>query len=428
MQTHLSDDIRHAEIGRQADEILRRCVHCGFCLATCPTYEITGNELDSPRGRIYQIKEVLEGAPVTPATREHLDRCLTCRNCETTCPSGVEYGHLLDIGRHVVQVKSERPAMERLRMEALRRTIISPWFGAAYRFAQKLHTWLPPLIQDKVRRPAERSGDVSQSVKPSRTDLLTGRQHARQVLMIAGCVQPSMMPSIDQATIRVLDRLGIGTQVAAGSGCCGAVSFHLDAQEAARSQMRRNIDAWWPMIESGDVQAIVMNASGCGAMVREYAHHLKLDPIYADKAQVVSDKVLDIAEIIAPMSQQLLSEMDVSKLPRDMAFHPPCTLQHWQKLRPVTETLLSHLGMTLKPFDESNMCCGSAGAYSMLHPEISNQLRDRKVSRIEAVKPQMIVSSNVGCIGHLQSGTEVPVRHWIEVVDLALRPAQATGR
>lgn len=421
MQTNLSEDIKDTELGRQADEILRRCVHCGFCLATCPTYEVLGNELDSPRGRIYQIKEVLEGAEVTAATREHLDRCLTCRNCETTCPSGVEYGHLLDIGRYVVERKAPRPKLEKLKIEGLRRVITSPWFGTAYRFAQKLHAWLPPGIQDKVR--SDRA--ASSRIEPTRTDLRTGRQHARQVLMIAGCVQPVMMPSIDQATIRVLDRLGIGTQIASGSGCCGAVSFHMDAQEEARAQMRRNIDAWWPLIDSGQVEAIVLNASGCGAMVREYAHHLRLDPVYADKAALVCAKVQDIAQILEPMSEELLRQVDPLKVPEGVAFHPPCTLQHWQKLRPITETVLSRLGMGLKAFDESHMCCGSAGAYSMLQPEIATRLRDRKVSCIEAVQPQMIVSSNIGCIGHLQSGTELPVRHWIEVIDQAMRPATA---
>ncbi|AWB32670.1 glycolate oxidase subunit GlcF [Orrella marina] len=418
MQTNLSDEIKHSELGRQADEILRRCVHCGFCLATCPTYEVLGSELDSPRGRIYQIKEVLEGAPVTPATREHLDRCLTCRNCETTCPSGVEYGHLLDIGRHIVEIKAPRPRLEKLRIEGLRRVITSPWFGPAYRLAQKIHAWLPPGIQEKVQPGRQ----AKPPIKPSRTDLQTGRQHERQVLMIAGCVQPVMMPSIDQATIRVLDRLGIGTQIAPGSGCCGAVSFHMDAQEEARNQMRRNIDSWWPLIESGQVEAIVVNASGCGAMVREYAHHLRLDPAYADKAQTITEKVLDIAQILEPLSEQLLQQIDPLKVPEDIVFHPPCTLQHWQKLRPITETVLSRLGVALKEFDESHMCCGSAGAYSMLQPEIATRLRDRKVAHIEAVRPQMIVSSNIGCIGQLQSGTDVPVRHWVEVIDQALKP------
>ncbi len=410
MQTNLSEDLRSTALGQQADEILRRCVHCGFCLATCPTYEILGNELDSPRGRIYLIKEMLEGAPATETTQQHLDRCLTCRNCETACPSGVEYGHLIDIGRHMVEIKVARPRSERIRREGLRRLLTSRWFEPAYKIGQKLHKWLPPGIQEKVL-PARDPG-----VAPAGT-----HQHSQQVLMLAGCVQPAMLPSIDVATMRVLDRLGIGTQVAAGSGCCGAVSFHLDAQEAARAQMRNNIDAWWPLIESGKVDAIVMNASGCGAMVREYGHHLRLDPLYADKARIVSDKVRDIAELIEPVVSELASQIDPAKIPQRVAFHPPCTLQHWQKLRPVTESVLKNLGFGLLSFEESHLCCGSAGTYSVLQPEISRKLRDRKLSRIVLTDPQVIVSSNVGCIGHLQSGSELPVRHWIEVVDQALR-------
>ena len=410
MQTNLSEDFKNTELGQQADKILRRCVHCGFCLATCPTYEVLGNELDSPRGRIYLIKEMLEGAPVTQTTQQHLDRCLTCRNCETTCPSGVEYGHLIDIGRHMVALNVARPKSEQIRREGLRRLLTSRWFAPAYKIGQKLYKWLPPGIQEKVL-PARGSGVV-----PARSD-----QHARQVLMLAGCVQPAMMPSIDVATMRVLDRLGIGTQVAAGSGCCGGVSFHLDAQEAGRAQMRTNIDAWWPLIESGQCEAIVMNASGCGAMVREYGHHLRLDPVYADKARIVSEKVRDVAELIEPMTHDLISQIDPALVPERVAFHPPCTLQHWQKLRPVTESLLKNLGFGLLAFEESHLCCGSAGTYSVLQPKISQTLRDRKLSRIQASDPQVIVSSNVGCIGHLQSGSEVPVRHWIEVLDQALK-------
>jgi glycolate oxidase iron-sulfur subunit len=241
------------------------------------------------------------------------------------------------------------------------------------------------------------------------------------VLMLVGCVQPSMLPSIDAAMIRVLDRLGIGCVSVSGSGCCGAVNFHLDAQEAARAQMRNNIDAWWPLLDSGQVEAIVVNASGCGAMVREYGHHLRLDPAYAQKARVISEKVLDIASLLDPMAEQLADQMDTTRLPGRVAFHPPCTLQHWQNLRPVTESLLKRLGLSLLAFEESHLCCGSAGSYSVLQPEIANVLRDRKLARLGATEPSMIVSSNVGCIAHLQSGSETPVRHWIEVVDQALR-------
>jgi len=238
--------------------------------------------------------------------------------------------------------------------------------------------------------------------------------------MLAGCVQPALMPSIDAATIRVLDAVGIGTQVAAGSGCCGALNFHLDDQPAALDQMRANVDAWWQAIDSGQVEAIVMNASGCGAMVKEYAHHLRHDARYAERARRVVEKVVDVAELLAPHAEALRQRI-AGRLPARVAFHPPCTLQHWQPLRALTEKLLTNLGFSLQPFADSHLCCGSAGAYSVLHPEIAGELRDRKLAAIAAAQPDMVLSANVGCIGHLQSGTGTPVRHWIEAVDEALR-------
>jgi glycolate oxidase iron-sulfur subunit len=409
MQTKLAASVKDTALGQEADEILRRCVHCGFCTATCPTYQILGDELDSPRGRIYLIKEMLEGKPVTKTTQTHLDRCLTCRNCEITCPSGVEYGKLIDIGRQMVDQHIERPLAERFKRQALRQTMNAPWFASAYRMGQMVRKWLPPTLQKKV------------VAKQSKGQLpATTAHHTRQVLMLNGCVQPGMMPNIDAATIRVLDKVGIGSQVLAQSGCCGALNFHLDAQEQARSQMRTNIDAWWPLIDSGAVEAIVMNASGCGGTVKEYGHHLRLDPLYAEKAQVVSDHVKDIAEILAPMADVLRKKMNAANLPARTVFHPPCTLQHWQGLRPVSETLLNSLGLALQPFEETHLCCGSAGAYSVLQPEISTALRDRKLGHVNQAKPDVIVSSNIGCIGHLQSGTDTPVKHWIEVIDQAL--------
>jgi glycolate oxidase iron-sulfur subunit len=408
MQTNLADWARDSELGQEADDILRRCVHCGFCQATCPTYQVLGDELDSPRGRIYLIKELLEGQEPTQATQMHLDRCLTCRNCETTCPSGVEYGHLIDIGRKIVEEKVPRPLSQRLQRALLSKGLNSPLFAPAYKVGQALRGLLPASLQKKVveARPT--------GVRPDT------RHHLKQVLLLTGCVQPTMMPTIDAATIRVLDRLGIGTQVAQGGGCCGALNFHLDDQDAARVQMRLNIDAWLPLIEAGKIEAIVMNASGCGAMVVEYAHHLRHDVAYAAKAQKVVALVRDIAEVVAPHAQALAAQLDTTRLPKRPAFHPPCTLQHWQGLRPLSEDLFVKLGLALQPFTETHLCCGSAGAYSVLQPEISTALRDRKLSQLNAVKPDLVLSSNIGCIGHLQSGTEIAVRHWIEVVDAAL--------
>lgn len=405
MQTNLASWVQGTPMGEDADAILRRCVHCGFCTATCPTYQVLGDELDGPRGRIYLIKQVLEGVEPTQATQQHLDRCLTCRNCETTCPSGVQYGHLVDIGRQVVDERVTRSWPDRMRRLLLRKGMNSPLFAPAMRLGQALRPMLPRALKLKVppRRAAGRVPDAS--------------RHARQVLLLAGCVQPAMMPTIDAATIRVLDAIGIGARVAPAAGCCGAINFHLDAQDDALAQMRANIDAWWPLVEQGGVEAIVMNASGCGAMVKEYAHHLRRDPRYAERAARIVALVKDVAEIVAPHAAELRSKL--AAVPRAV-FHPPCTLQHWQGLRPLSEQMLMALGFDLQPFNETHLCCGSAGAYSVLNPGISQSLRDRKLGNIARAEPEIIVSSNMGCIGHLQGGTDVPVRHWIEAVDMAL--------
>ncbi|OZI74406.1 glycolate oxidase subunit GlcF [Bordetella genomosp. 12] len=410
MQTNLASWARDTDLGQEADAILRRCVHCGFCTATCPTYQVLGDERDSPRGRIYLIKQVLEGAQPTQATQSHLDRCLTCRNCESTCPSGVEYGHLIDLGRKAVDERVTRAWPDRLRRWLLRKGMNSRLFAPAMRLAQSVRPVLPRALKPKV--PAWRAPGLL----PDTT------RHARQVLMPLGCVQPSMMPAIDAATLRVLDAVGIGVRQVPGAGCCGAVNFHLDAQDDALAQMRANIDVWWPMLQDGRVQAIVMNASGCGAMVKDYAHHLRHDPQYAAKAAQVVERVKDVAELLAPHAAELAAKLGPAPA---AAFHPPCTLQHWQGLRPLSERLLADLGFVLQPFAEAHLCCGSAGAYSVLNPAIAQSLRDRKVAAMAGAQAQVILSSNVGCIGHLQGGTDTPVRHWVEVVDERLRAGGA---
>ncbi|WP_132979187.1 glycolate oxidase subunit GlcF [Pigmentiphaga sp. D-2] len=413
MQTRLTESIKDTPDGRQAEAILRKCVHCGFCTATCPTYQVLGDELDSPRGRIYLIKQMLEGGEVTASTQLHLDRCLTCRNCETTCPSGVEYGQLIDIGRRMVETRVERAPGDQLKRAVLGRTLATPAFGLAMRLGQALRPLLPSALAAKVppRRPA---GQVPR------------RRHERQVLMLAGCVQPSMMPAIDAATLRVLDAVGISASVAPGSGCCGAARFHLNQQAAALAQMRANVDAWWPDIEAGRIEAIVMNASGCGATVREYAHHLRDDPAYAGRAARVSGMVRDIAEVLAPHAGELAPRL-AGRLAARPVFHPPCTLQHWQGLRPLVERLLADLGFALQPFSESHLCCGSAGTYSVLQPEIAGELRDRKLAELGRAGPDLILSANIGCLAHLQAGTNTPVVHWIEAVDAALAGKRVSG-
>jgi glycolate oxidase iron-sulfur subunit len=413
MQTRLAPEYANTPDGIAAEAILRKCVHCGFCTATCPTYQLLGDELDGPRGRIYLMKQVLEGELPTRKTQLHLDRCLTCRNCETTCPSGVDYGHLVDIGRKLVDAKVERPAAEQAVRWALKEGLGSPLFAPAMQLGQQLRAFLPPALQKKV--PAR------QATRPWPT-----RQHTRKVLMLAGCVQPAMAPNINGATARVLDAAGIQTVVAAKAGCCGAVKFHLDDQEGGKVQMRANIDAWWPDVERG-VEAIVMNASGCGSTVKDYGHILQHDARYAQRARRISALTRDLSELLPSVVESLQSKGVApsgplkGRLPR-LVFHPPCSLQHGQKLKGVVEQQLTALGFDIRIADnEPHLCCGSAGTYSVLQPVLATQLRDRKLGHLQHMAPETIVSANIGCITHLQSGTGTPVRHWVEVLDDALR-------
>jgi glycolate oxidase iron-sulfur subunit len=409
MQTHLSAEFKDTPDGREAEAILRKCVHCGFCTATCPTYQILGDELDGPRGRIYLIKQVLEGQAPTRATQLHLDRCLTCRNCESTCPSGVEYGRLVDIGRKIVDQKVPRAASAKALRRTLNEGLNSPLFGPAMALGRVMRPLLPRALKDKV---------------PVRQDAgrWPTRRHERKVLMLAGCVQPAMAPNINSATARVLDSAGIQTLVASQAGCCGAVKFHLDDQEGGKAQMRANIDAWWPYVESGRAEAIVMNASGCGVTVKEYGHLLRHDRAYADKARRIGELTRDLSEFLPDIVEALRGKL---RAPQGLlAFHPPCTLQHGQQLRGGVERHLAELGFTVRvAMNESHLCCGSAGTYSVLQPEIAQELRDRKLGHLGELKPQAIISANIGCITHLQSGTATPVRHWVEVLDEALPPS-----
>jgi glycolate oxidase iron-sulfur subunit len=416
MQTHLAAEFKGTPDGDAAEAILRKCVHCGFCTATCPTYQLLGDELDGPRGRIYLIKRVLEGEAPTRATQLHLDRCLTCRNCETTCPSGVQYGHLVDIGRKVVEAKVERPTGERAVRWLLKEGLTSPLFGPAMKVGQMVRPLLPGSLKAKVPAAAG-----------PRAHRWPQRTHARKVLMLLGCVQPAMMPNINAATARVLDAAGVQTLVADGAGCCGAIRTHLNDVEGGLADMRRNIDAWWPLVEGltseGKVEAIVMNASGCGAAVKDYGHALAHDPVYAEKAARIAALTKDVSELLPELVAPLKAKLRASG-PRKLAYHPPCTLQHGQQLRGGVEAGLRELGFEvgLARLD-SHLCCGSAGTYSVLQPALATELRDRKLAALAPVEAQAIVSANIGCIQHLQSGTATPVRHWIEVLDEALGAA-----
>jgi glycolate oxidase iron-sulfur subunit len=406
MQTNLAPEYQNTTAGQNAEAILRKCVHCGFCTATCPTYQLLGDELDGPRGRIYLIKQVLEGVEPTRKTQMHLDRCLTCRNCETTCPSGVQYGHLVDIGRKLVDEKVERPLGEKALRWALKEGLPSPLFAPAMAVGQAVRGLLPAALKNKV--PAK------QAAKPWPT-----REHDRKVLMLGGCVQPAMAPNINTATARVLDSAGIQTVLTAKAGCCGAVKFHLNDHDGGKAQMRANIDAWWPYVEAGQVEAIIMNASGCGVTVKEYGHILKHDAAYASKAARISALTKDLSELLPLLVEHLQGKLKSTL--GHMAFHPPCTLQHGQQLKGGVEQHLGALGFDVKVAScEAHLCCGSAGTYSVLQPELAYQLRDRKLNNLQEAKPSQIISANIGCITHLQSGTATPVRHWVEVLDEAL--------
>jgi glycolate oxidase iron-sulfur subunit len=393
MQTSLADFIRDTPEGREAEAILRKCVHCGFCTATCPTYQVLGDDLDSPRGRIYLIKRALEGAAVSAKTQLHLDRCLTCRACETTCPSGVRYGRLVDIGRAVVEARTRRSPWDRLKRAVLAfglpRTAL---FGAALRVGRLAR--MAPSARSSGAWPAAR--------------------HARKMIVLRGCVQPALAPSINAAAARVLDRIGISLVEVPGAGCCGGVRFHLNHQEAGRDDMRALIDAWWPLVSGREIEAVVMTASGCGVTVKDYVHLLATDQRYHGRAQRVSELTVDLCEVIRPADLP-----QGTKLGR-IAFHSPCTLQHGQQLRGKIEALLERVGYELTPVRDAHLCCGSAGTYSLLQPEIANDLRARKLAALEEGAPQAIATANIGCLMHLQAPSATPVRHWIELLDAAL--------
>jgi glycolate dehydrogenase iron-sulfur subunit len=407
VETHLADFIKDTPQGREAESILRACVHCGFCTATCPTYQLLGDELDGPRGRIYLMKQMLEGQPVTEKTQLHLDRCLTCRSCETTCPSGVRYGRLVEIGRELLEQRVPRTAGERARRWALRKGLLSrPLFGLAVatgRFARPL---LPQSIAAKLP-------EVRRIPWPR-------ARHPRRMLALHGCVQPALAPSIDAAMARVLDRIGISLVRVPGSGCCGALPLHLGENEEARKLMRANIDVWWPELERG-AEAIVVTASGCGVQLKEYGELLRDDPVYAERANRVANLARDPVEVIAMEWKRLAKQVAMDRGPQKIAFHAPCTLQHGLKLAGRTEEILEALGLELTPVADAHLCCGSAGTYSILQPELSNRLLANKLAALEAGRPDVIATANIGCLMHLGAGTQRPVRHWVELLDERLR-------
>ena len=407
MDSRLTDEYRATRAGQLAAGILGKCVHCGFCTATCPTYQLLGDELDGPRGRIYLIKQVLEGQPVTARTRLHLDRCLSCRACETTCPSGVDYSHLLDIGRQVVEAKLQRPLREALPRALLKAVLPRPaLFGPAVALGRALKPLLPSALADKLPPVAERRPWPESD------------RHPRRMLALAGCVQSALAPNINAATARVLDRLGIALFEEKKAGCCGALRQHLDDPAAARDDIRRNIDAWWPHVAAG-IEAIVVTASGCGVQIRDYGHLLADDADYSARAQTISALCRDPSEVVASEAARL-GELLVPAERGKLAFHSPCTLQHGLKIRGVVEPLLQAAGYTLTPVADAHLCCGSAGTYALLQPALAKRLRDNKLTALNGGGPAAIATANIGCLTHLQGGSAIPVRHWIELMDEAL--------
>ena len=418
MQTQLAPQFANTPEGIEAARILGKCVHCGFCTATCPTYQLLGDELDGPRGRIYLIKQIAEGQSPTEKTRLHLDRCLTCRNCESTCPSGVQYGNLVDIGRKWAEENTpSRPIGERITRWALKEGLTKPvLFNSAMSLGRLVRPFMPSGMKRKI--PLVKNKALDSQINPYARP---NAHHARKMLILEGCVQPGMLPNINSATARVLDALKIQLLSAPSATCCGALRYHLNDQVGGLDNVKQNIDAWWPMVESG-VEAIIMTASGCGVMVKDYGHLLANDAAYATKAKKISELTKDISEVMANLQNELVALIGTDQKP-GVVYHPPCTLQHGQQIRGKVEGLLSSLGIGVRLCNDSHLCCGSAGTYSVTQPELSEQLRKNKLQNLtvacEESGADVIVSGNIGCITHLQQD-EKPVLHWIEIVDQLL--------
>lgn len=402
MQTRLDAKLLATDAGQEADRILRSCVQCGFCTATCPTYLLLGDERDGPRGRIWLIKEMLERDEAGASTQRHLDRCLTCRACETTCPSGVRYGRLLEIGRERLEAKLSRPWRERLLRKLLLTFVPRP---ALLRPFLRLGQGLRPVLPERLR-------DLLPLLQTGVGRAVDQKTFPRQVILLAGCIQGLATPATNRATQRVLNRLGIGGIEAAAAGCCGALPQHMAQPESAREMARRNVDAWWPLLEAG-AEALLMTASGCGVQVRDYGVILADDPDYAERAATLAARTLDLAEFL---DVQNLSGWRLPDASRRVAWHPPCTLQHGQRVTGVVERILDNIGCMRVPVADSHICCGAAGSYAILQQDLSRQLRDGKLAALGRHGPEVVVTANVGCQMHLAGAADVPVKHWVEVL------------
>jgi len=398
MQINLAEFVKSRAEHNELEGILRSCVHCGFCNATCPTYQVTGDELDGPRGRIYLLKQVLEGGLVSSITQQHLDRCLSCRSCETTCPSGVEYGRLLDLGRVIVDDSVRRSVMDRIQRRLM--LLVFPYqnrFNQLIQLARLFAPVLPEIIREKIPE--------KQIVEQWPTN-----NYCRKVLILSGCVQPTLAPSIDLAAAKVLDKLSISVVKVKTDVCCGALSYHLSEHEKAKALARTNIDQCWPYMEQG-IEAIIMTASGCGLALKEYQTLLQYDQDYADKAKKFSKLVKDISEILQDEDLSVFKPGDVK-----VAYQSPCTLQHGQKLSGLVESILQKVGYSLIQTDNAHLCCGSAGVYSILQPELSEQLRENKLKDLHSEQAEYIATANIGCLSHLQAKSSVKVKHWVELL------------
>jgi len=404
VQTNLSQSFSQELSAEVVEAILRKCVHCGFCNATCPTYQLSGDELDGPRGRIYQMKQFFEGSPANTEMLKHLDRCLSCRSCETTCPSGVNYSRLLEIGREAIEVELPRPAIESIKRWLLTRFLNSGWlFGLILQCGRLVSSLLPaslgnaiPARQKSVARPTS--------------------QHQRRVLMLSGCVQPALSPNTNAAAAAVLDRFGITAIEIGPRHCCGAVGLHTSQARQGRQQAQKLIDLWWPHIESG-VEAIVITASGCGLTVGDYQAIFADDPEYSLKAKKVSELTQDFSQLVLKERSKLKFSAIEGKR---VAFHTPCTMQHGLCLTGIIENILTSAGYHLCQVDDAHLCCGSAGTFSLLQPEISSNLRRNKQDALTVDTPEVIATANIGCQMQIANGISVPVVHWIELLNEAI--------
>ena len=409
MHVDISPKLSDSADAKAAALLIRSCVHCGMCLPACPTYRLFGNELDSPRGRIYLLKNTLESGVAAPAAQKHFDRCLTCRACEPACPSGVEYGKIADFGRALIAREKPRPFLQKAIRRFIAEFFSRPIFvGIIVRIGWAIRFFLPSsLVRTLPNSPA-----VS----------LPFPRHRRRMILLEGCAQSAFAPSINSSLAKILDKIGVSAIVAPAAGCCGALRFHLDLQKEGRNDMRRNVAAWHSLLKSGDAECILMTASGCGASVKEYGAHLAEDSAFAEKAKFVSEKTADAAEFLRREWESLTPHLDLESADKKrVAAHEPCTLQNAAKLPGIVGELLGRSGFEVTPSADSSQCCGSAGAYSLLQPQISKRLRERKLQSLMGGGPQIIATANIGCLLHLRGGTDTPVHHWLELLAEKIR-------